>query len=1112
MKLTQNPEPTVLQNVRRLLFPLLVSVATTSVVAQPTWKPFVTSIGGRPPIGAAFLNERYGFVTTTGNRSYRTTDGGASWTRIAAPDAFIGMGPVYFYSPGNIFLHGTYESTDSGLTWKTLPQTTRWTDQPFYAKDGIFFDCQGRVSADHARSWGPQHFPNGECVTGNLDKSIAVWGGSSTNGSIPTSYSTDGGITWNPGQNGVEADFGYAFPFTLTYIRAGGDGIFGQPTASAIQRSTDGGATWTTVYGSNLDSLGLDDGLCGDACVVYTQTKYNSSPSGLLRSTDRGVSWSVIGGPSAGITGRDDQPLCGATTRGTVCYAIDTRNGSDTVWKFTDRSIYTPVLNDTRIFPNFADTLVISECDSALLQIQTEFASCDFIRIQDLRIENFGGGSSLVTVVANKIIHSGAPDTSYALIRPSLPGTYNVLVHLHYCQTDWTGVDTTFPLVIVVKPNPPTLVIDTSSAVSFGLQTLCLSGGSDTLNLSSKGCRPVVIYRTWIDADSATSLEFSVTKIINDSVYQSDLPRAVVVDFHPSSPGRKPATLVIETSQGTVRIPIHASVLPDSHALVSSIDTLSAPMCLFKDGMLRFVNPTCRRISVDSMTLADPFSLLPNQLPLSLAPGDTALIAVRFIPSTHGTVTVSAPIHLRFFEPTFDLPFDTTITMTAIGLRGMAADSLSAFSVVFDSLHLCESEVRTVTLYSVGCDSLLVNSISVTGDPDFALVGSPTQILGPGDSLVLNISLDPTTIGDKTARLVVTLDSGRRITIPLLTTTRRAIRRLTLDSVGMLNFGSCWVCEQPHAEITLRNPGCDSVTISDGQWIGGSFRIADSLPIVIPPGGVVKLHLIGEPDTTGAPASNTARLTLVTNSDSTISSVPCSLSIKYPKVVHMWFESQPLPMSAGNMWVAKIKTIPGELDSISTIDLRLDYNSDLLGYWSYTSPDSLAFADEHSLHIEGKPTLLLAEDSSIATLTFEVYLTTDTVTTVMMNRVRFNGDDSIYTGCHAVAFAGDVTFEYQNECGHPTIRNFLRGLPPILRIVPNPSNGNVYVRSDTPLESLQARIVNVLGQVVYSRELEMDSPTSYRLPESVSIPPGSYAVEFSTKAGFLTRSRLVVRR
>lgn len=73
--------------------------------AQPSWRPFVTTINGRSPIGAAFLNERYGFVTTSNNSVYRTTDAGATWIRIPNPPmTIIGMGPCYFNTPANIFL------------------------------------------------------------------------------------------------------------------------------------------------------------------------------------------------------------------------------------------------------------------------------------------------------------------------------------------------------------------------------------------------------------------------------------------------------------------------------------------------------------------------------------------------------------------------------------------------------------------------------------------------------------------------------------------------------------------------------------------------------------------------------------------------------------------------------------------------------------------------------------------------------------------------------------------------------------------------------------------------------------------------------------------------
>ncbi|MBS1902164.1 MAG: choice-of-anchor D domain-containing protein [Bacteroidetes bacterium] len=1097
--------------IRSLVVSVFVILSTSIASAQPAWQPFITSLNSSTPVGAAFLNEQYGFVTLANNQVFRTTDGGKNWKQIRTPAPMLGMGQCYFHTPANIFLYGTYESTDSGTTWRTLWNPTVYRDQPLYILNDIFFDCRGRISADHAQNWSRSVLTAGECITGNLDKSIAIWGGSSSRGLVPGLYSTDGGLSWNVSQNAIEADYGYAFPFSLIYIRAGGDDTLPRPGASRIQRSTDGGATWNTVLGP-AQRFGLDDGLWGDACIAYTQMKGNTYPGGVLRSTDLGASWTPIGGPSAGTDQRDDVPICGVTTRGSVCYAIDTWYDSDTIWKFTDRSVVTPLLSDARIYSNVGDTLVIDACDSALLRIQTFFSACDYMRIQSLTLDNFAGGSTKTIITPNKIIHTGAPDTSYLSIVPTTPGTYQATIHLHYCASDWTGVDTTFPLVIVVTAHPTELVIDHKDSLRFATQSLCGAGGLDTISLSAIGCLPLMIDSTILLSDSLTSLEVSISGIRKLRLKSTDGPKGIAVNFHPLKSGTKKASLVIYTSIGTFTIPIVANVLPDERAIVAATDTLRSPLCEVADGSIVLTNPTCRTISVDSLTLAAPFTVFPNQLPVQVQSGDSIRLRIRFTPTVRGPVSTQAMAHLSFYEPTATVTFDTLLTVMAVGFPGVSADSLSASMLQFDTLHLCESQARTITVYSTGCDSLSLGAITLSGDSDFVLQTQGTKSIAPGDSIVLTVSFVPNSVGLKFAVITVPLDSGGSISIPLTAASLRAVRRLTLDSVGTLTFDTSWVCEQQVKRVTLRNPSCDSVVISGVDWSSSSFRVLTPLPLTLLPGSVTELEIISEPDTNGHPADNRSVASFRTNSDSAIPPVPCIMGIRYPKQVHFWLETDPTPLTAGQLWTATLKTNPHELDNISAVDLTLDYNNDLLEYRGHNSLNTVVDSDGRNIHIENDSGLHIDSVNALATFTFGVYLTTAEQTSLSMRDVRFNGDDSIFTGCHAVAFTISATFNYQNECGHPTLRDYLRGIPPQLRIVPNPSSGSLGVISDSPLKGVQAKIVTVLGQVVFEGALRQLGPNQMTMPDGLVLAPGIYTVELRTDAGIVSSSQLVVRK
>src|SRR5690606_29454121 len=108
-------------------------------------------------------------------------------------------------------------TTDAGNTWTSMnPGTDIW-----YYTDVVFKDWQNGIIGA---------FPN------------------SAPGIIY--YTSDGGNTWNPA-TGVTA-----IPDQLTY--AGGDTYFMASNGGTIQKSTDNGATWTTVHTGSSILAGID--------------------------------------------------------------------------------------------------------------------------------------------------------------------------------------------------------------------------------------------------------------------------------------------------------------------------------------------------------------------------------------------------------------------------------------------------------------------------------------------------------------------------------------------------------------------------------------------------------------------------------------------------------------------------------------------------------------------------------------------------------------------------------------------------------------------------------------------------------------------------------------
>ncbi|MDP4220962.1 MAG: choice-of-anchor D domain-containing protein [Bacteroidota bacterium] len=1057
--------------VRTIVAVILYSwISIPSLFAQGKWKPFVTKINGSPPIGASFLNADYGFVSVPGS-TYRTTDGGKTWTHLSFVGN-VGKSQFYFYTPANIFFAGAWESQDSGINWRLLPEPA--SSGNLYIKDNIFYDASGRVSYDHAKTWDTidKNFRDGESIVGNLDNGIAIWGGSFAIGNRnedPTLYTTNYGKSWRNGEVGVESDFGYAVPFSRTYFRSGGDG------SDAIQRSFDGGATWQNVYGPVLSEY-LSDGFGGDGCVIFAQTMATDTTGkgGILRSTDLGTTWQAIGGP----VGRDDAPLCGVTSRGAICHAMTYKFG-DPLLRFIDSSLLRPILLDTKISRPFPDTLFLSECDSAKISLSLGFSACDFIRFQSLQIDSLPPAAYRLSYSPNSIVRTGISAPASITFFPTAAGTYNLGLHFHLAASDWSGSDTTLPLVIVVSANPATLTIDKTDTIRFAANTLCFAGGKETIHLSNLSCRGLKVGYIHFEADQMTKYDFSFAASSQITLGRGTPTKTIVINFRPITPGIKNGNLIIETSIGSDTIPISAVVLPDPKILIMNMSSFQSPICDSSDGTIYFRNLSCREIRLDSLRFPPPYRLLPVRLPVILDPGDSVLLHVHFSPSQRGSSQVTAKAHLVFSLPYGDEHFDTAITLNGFATHGPSAFALSAKSLDFDTVHLCDSAKSHFVFYSVGCDSLPLNSIVLSGDPDFSLSENGKRNIAAGDSIVLDVALNPLSGGSKQAVVTITLADGSKTTIPLTASIARPVRILSSGPSDIMDLGTHLTCEYRDTAVKLTNHCCDSITIF-GTWITGrGFAVQSGIfPIVIPPYEERSIMVFTLLDTSGGTGVNTASLHFISNADNAVAPITLTHSYLFPHPVHIWLDADKASLTAQSVWKVRLKALPNELTDVRTLHIAAGYDSDLLGYLQNKSSglNSITSSDGKNFTISGFPLIAADADSSIAELEFEVYLTKDTITPFSLNSIVLNADEPKFTGCVAYPLSSGIEFTYLNSCDDRLIRKSMHGQVMGFSIRPNPVQEEFEIALQSPeVATAKIEILDALGARIFAADKILES-------------------------------------
>ena len=192
-------------------------------------------------------------LAARGDQIFRTTNGGASWDHLLAPELVVGLSlaPSSSGAPTAFALGGQrlYRSTDLGSTWTSVAtRPDRLLVSPDFAGDGLAFSLTAGALA----------------------------------------RSTDGGLTWSAAGAGDEwrvhdllFPSSFARDHTLLAVANGPDGTF------AVHASPDGGQRWQLASVPVPSELQVDDGAHYTVTNLVAATSYRGD--GILLAAVRGV-------------------------------------------------------------------------------------------------------------------------------------------------------------------------------------------------------------------------------------------------------------------------------------------------------------------------------------------------------------------------------------------------------------------------------------------------------------------------------------------------------------------------------------------------------------------------------------------------------------------------------------------------------------------------------------------------------------------------------------------------------------------------------------------------------------------------------------------------------
>ncbi len=370
------------------------------------------------------------------------------------------------------------------------------------------------------------------------------------------------------------------------------------------------------------------------------------------------------------------------------------------------------------------------------------------------------------------------------------------------------------------------------TAMNFISTTICSAKDSLKGFYTNTGCDTLVIDQALLVAGSEFNSSGLRTGILvpGDTIYYT-------IYLNPQTVGGKNGSLQITehslhdpASTLTTNIPLSGLVGYGVGVLAANSAALNFPrmtICSSQDSLRGFfINIGCDDLVIDEALLqtgADYSAI--GLVKRQLAPGDTMFFTVYLTPLTKGTKNGSVKIVAH------SLHSPSVLITKIIPLSGTVGDGTGVLSaeppsLIFTSKTICSlGDSLTGLITNTGCDTLIIDNVSLVAATDYSATGLRSGFLAPSDTLRFTIYLKPKTKGAKNGNIRITahsinnpVDSSSKVlSIDGFVGDGRGILSVAPPSFGFAPMTICSSEDSLAGFIT--NNGCDTLIIDNASLL-----------------------------------------------------------------------------------------------------------------------------------------------------------------------------------------------------------------------------------------------------------------------------------------------------